>query len=311
MAKISGKRYAYKFDFHALTLACRAQQTPTPSDTKISDLSGILAPLLSTVQRASPATPTPSTSSLTATTSTTYRGRQTPETSSTRSATPRPESYASILDASFSPSSCSVQSPIQESISTCSRITGTTSVASSTATTATTTSTFFPPSISEFDLWTQPDQQQQQHQQQQQQQQFDIFQHQTEDYQLPPYLPEQLESSIWSSARSDSLFDQEAGCNQFDMFQQSDRWTSDSWQTSASNVGVSETSFSTQHRSETFLSGRSYSGTVFDVVVGEDADVLKRAISAEHSRSNSVPSDMYFLTQTPETAQDSFNFVAQ
>ena len=221
LAKISGKRYAYKFDFHALTLACRAQQTPTPSDTKISDLSGILAPLLSTVQRASPATPTPSTSSLTATTSTTYRGRQTPETSSTRSATPRPESYASILDTSFSPSSCSVQSPIQESISTCSRITGTTSVASSTATTATTTSTFFPPSISEFDLWTQPDQQQQQHQQQQQQQQFDIFQHQTEDYQLPPYLPEQLESSIWSSARSDSLFDQEAGCNQFDMFQQS------------------------------------------------------------------------------------------
>ena len=36
LTKIPGKRYAYKFDFHALTLACRAQQSPTPSDAKLS-----------------------------------------------------------------------------------------------------------------------------------------------------------------------------------------------------------------------------------------------------------------------------------
>eukprot|EP00095_Tigriopus_kingsejongensis_P008679 maker-scaffold72_size415059-snap-gene-3.18 protein:Tk08679 transcript:maker-scaffold72_size415059-snap-gene-3.18-mRNA-1 annotation:"GH10509" len=47
LTKIPGKRYAYKFDFYALTLACRAQQSPTPSDTKISELTGILAPFLS------------------------------------------------------------------------------------------------------------------------------------------------------------------------------------------------------------------------------------------------------------------------
>ena len=46
LAKIQGKRYAYCFNFHALSLACQAQQTPTPSDAKISDLTHILAPLL-------------------------------------------------------------------------------------------------------------------------------------------------------------------------------------------------------------------------------------------------------------------------
>ena len=38
LTKIPGKRYAYKFDFHALTLACRAQQSPTPSDAKLSGI---------------------------------------------------------------------------------------------------------------------------------------------------------------------------------------------------------------------------------------------------------------------------------
>ncbi len=46
LTKIPGKRYAYRFDFHSLQLACQAQQTPTPSDTKISELTQILAPLL-------------------------------------------------------------------------------------------------------------------------------------------------------------------------------------------------------------------------------------------------------------------------
>ncbi len=52
LTKIPGKRYAYKFDFHALTLACRAQQSPTPSDTKLAELSGILAPFLTPSSRA-------------------------------------------------------------------------------------------------------------------------------------------------------------------------------------------------------------------------------------------------------------------
>ena len=46
LTKIPGKRYAYRFDFHSLQLACQAQQTPTPSDTKITELTQILAPLL-------------------------------------------------------------------------------------------------------------------------------------------------------------------------------------------------------------------------------------------------------------------------
>ena len=50
LAKIPGKRYAYKFDFQALTVACRAQQTPTPSDAKPQELYQHLAPLLGTLE---------------------------------------------------------------------------------------------------------------------------------------------------------------------------------------------------------------------------------------------------------------------
>ena len=46
MAKIQGKRYAYRFNFKALSLACQAQQSPMPSDAKIDDLNKVLAPLL-------------------------------------------------------------------------------------------------------------------------------------------------------------------------------------------------------------------------------------------------------------------------
>ena len=48
LTKIPGKRYAYRFDFQSLLLACQAQQSPTPSDTKIAELTEILAPFLST-----------------------------------------------------------------------------------------------------------------------------------------------------------------------------------------------------------------------------------------------------------------------
>ena len=46
MAKIQGKRYAYRFNFKALSLACQAQQSPMPSDAKLDDLNKVLAPLL-------------------------------------------------------------------------------------------------------------------------------------------------------------------------------------------------------------------------------------------------------------------------
>jgi len=56
LTKIPGKRYAYRFDFHCLQLACQAQQSPTPSDTKLTELTGILAPFLSPApSRISPA----------------------------------------------------------------------------------------------------------------------------------------------------------------------------------------------------------------------------------------------------------------
>ena len=53
LTKIAGKRYAYRFDFHCLQLACQAQQSPTPSDTKLTELTGILAPFLSLPQPSS------------------------------------------------------------------------------------------------------------------------------------------------------------------------------------------------------------------------------------------------------------------
>ena len=46
LTKISGKRYAYRFDFKALDLAVQAQQNSTPSDTKLADLKNIMAPFL-------------------------------------------------------------------------------------------------------------------------------------------------------------------------------------------------------------------------------------------------------------------------
>lgn len=103
LAKIPGKRYAYKFDFHALTLACRAQNSPTPSDAKLEELNEILAPLLTRSGKPLGI----DTKKFSST-----RGRpMTPESSSSMSATPRPPSHTSTLDTSFSPSSCSVQSP--------------------------------------------------------------------------------------------------------------------------------------------------------------------------------------------------------
>ena len=53
LAKIQGKRYAYQFNFKALSLACQAQQSPTPSDAKLEDLSTILAPLRNTPKSSS------------------------------------------------------------------------------------------------------------------------------------------------------------------------------------------------------------------------------------------------------------------
>ena len=46
LTKMPGKRYAYRFDFPALKVACEAQQNPMPSDTKDAVLAGIMAPFL-------------------------------------------------------------------------------------------------------------------------------------------------------------------------------------------------------------------------------------------------------------------------
>ena len=296
LAKIPGKRYAYKFDFHALTLACRAQQSPTPSDAKLSELSGILAPLLSTVAKVDSA----------AQSSTSCRGRLSPETGSTRSATPRPESHSSLLDTSFSPSSCSVQSPIPEPISIDS---------SSTFCRPHPPSSFsLDPPQPDFDLWTPPEAQQQQ------QQHYDVMSSQ-DDYQLPPYVPTSTPHDIWSGAsQTDELYSSapshQTSSNQFE-FYQSDRWSAESWETSAQSDHfslMSPPSAPTQ-RSDAVLSGRTFSGTIFDSNGNNDEHVFKHSangsgngsLSIEHSRSSSVPSDMYFLAQTSE-AQGSFNF---
>lgn len=43
MTKVHGKRYAYKFDFHALMQACSSQSTDAPNYKYQADLSGLLA----------------------------------------------------------------------------------------------------------------------------------------------------------------------------------------------------------------------------------------------------------------------------
>jgi hypothetical protein len=47
LTKMSGKRYAYRFNFKSLRLACLAQQTPMASDTKLTEIQKILDPFLS------------------------------------------------------------------------------------------------------------------------------------------------------------------------------------------------------------------------------------------------------------------------
>ena len=59
LTKIQGKRYAYKFDFPALTLSCHAQQSPTPSDAKPDELYKNLAPLLDSFSSSSHHVPPP------------------------------------------------------------------------------------------------------------------------------------------------------------------------------------------------------------------------------------------------------------
>ena len=54
LTKISGKRYAYKFDFVALKLACEAQQNPMPSDTKEGDLHAIYSQVTGSADQSTP-----------------------------------------------------------------------------------------------------------------------------------------------------------------------------------------------------------------------------------------------------------------
>jgi len=67
LTKISGKRYAYRFNFKSLRLACLAQQTPMASDTKLTEIQKILDPFLdpsSTNSSFDPLSPKPSPSSV-------------------------------------------------------------------------------------------------------------------------------------------------------------------------------------------------------------------------------------------------------
>ena len=47
LTKTPGKRYAYKYNFHALRRACEAQQNPLPSDTKEDKLHAIMQTAIS------------------------------------------------------------------------------------------------------------------------------------------------------------------------------------------------------------------------------------------------------------------------
>ena len=47
LTKTPGKRYAYKYNFHALKRACEAQQNPMPSDTKEDALHAIMQTAIS------------------------------------------------------------------------------------------------------------------------------------------------------------------------------------------------------------------------------------------------------------------------
>ena len=47
LTKTPGKRYAYRYNFHALKRACEAQQNPLPSDTKEDKLHAIMQTAIS------------------------------------------------------------------------------------------------------------------------------------------------------------------------------------------------------------------------------------------------------------------------
>jgi hypothetical protein len=169
-------------------------------------------------------------------------------------------------------------------------------------------STFSAPQT-DFDLWTPPEPETQE----QQQQHYDVMSSQ-DDYQLPPYVPTSIPHDIWSASQAEELYSSaplhQLSSNQFE-FYQSDRWSAESWETTTHSEPFSLMSPPTVAPTQP---GRTYSGPICDSNGNnDDHQVFKQAgngngsLSIEHSRSSSVPSDMYFLTQTSE-AQGSFSF---
>jgi len=108
---------------------------------------------------------------------------------------------------------------------------------------------------------------------------------------------------------------------QYEELYQSERWMTGGWETSTQSDLMGEAACSSlmsppsaplSHRSQTTttsnVSGRSYSGSIFDTN-DDGGNGSKTDISSNfgHVRSISVPADMLFLTQTTD-AHGSFNF---
>ena len=125
--------------------------------------------------------------------------------------------------------------------------------------------------------------------------------------------PSQVEEGFYMPAQQQQ---------QYEELYQSERWmTTGGWETStqsdlmgeACSSLMSPPSAPLSHRSQTTttsnVSGRSYSGSLFDTNDDGGHHGSKTEISSSfgHVRSISVPADMLFLTQTTE-AHGSFNF---
>jgi hypothetical protein len=129
--------------------------------------------------------------------------------------------------------------------------------------------------------------------------------------------PSQVEERFYMPAQQQQQQQQQ----QYEDIYQSERWMTGGWETTTHSDLMGEVCSSMMsppsaplsHLSQTTttstVSGRSYSGSIFDTNDDGVDNGSNTEISSNfgHVRSISVPADMSFLTQTTET-HGSFNF---
>jgi hypothetical protein len=174
-----------------------------------------------------------------------------------------------------------------------------------------------PAQHAEIDLWTPPEPPQQPRplppcEQLQQHEFCEVFDRPEADFRpLPPYSLSTSGSTWTTSTHSaEDVFGHETASDPFDLFH-ADRWPSDIWTSGEASFPVAAdpavAAATTAQRLDAFPSGRSFSGSLFHVDDAFKSGHESAASTVAHSRSNSVPSDMYFLSPNSDVPS-SFNF---